>query len=300
MLNIYNLGFHCPFSGSVYDTLEYATNNGITAVQFFMGSPYSYTRSKITEQDIQKSKALLKRFPVNVFTHFPYVLNLCGSKDCLAWKCGCEEKDDEKPTYDTQTNKTINALKGLEYEINTISKLGGGVVIHPGCFKNRKEGLLTISKSINKINFVKEGLLLLENSAGQGDSLATTLQEICLIIENVYENKRGNIGVCIDTCHLFAFGEYDISKPKEVSRFFKEFQEKIGLNRLKLIHLNDSQTPLGSRKDRHASIGQGYIWKEDTSSLVELVILCTQNNIPMLLETGTNDIPFILNVMNGL
>ena len=277
----WEVGAHTCFEKKISDTLWTSVNFGMYTTQFFMGNPYGFDRAKITEEDISDSKRIMARFPMNVFTHYPYVSNLAGSKDVLAWNG--DKKQDVKTGY---------ILKSLEYELGVIAKLGvkkSGVVIHPGNFPDREKGLEAISKSINKINFHKESKLILENSAGQGVSLATTFREIRKIIEGVDENKRDNVGVCIDTCHIYAYGDYDLGEEREVDRMFRDFEECIGIDRLSLIHLNDSQNARRSRKDRHECLGEGCIWKNRRRSLVYLLDRCDKIGVPMVLETDLSD-----------
>lgn len=154
----------------------------------------------------------------------------------------------------------------------------------------------TIWTSVNKINFRSGSKLVLENSAGQGTSLATTFKEIQTIIHCVSEEKRGNIGVCIDTCHIYAYGDYDLSLKGEVDRMFREFDVIIGAEKLSLIHLNDSETVRGSKKDRHALIGKGNIWKRDLESLMYLLDTCKIRRVPLILETDMSDIITLANL----
>jgi len=295
----YNLrwktGCHTTFEKNIFDTLSSAVFYGMRATQFFMGNPKSFTRAKINQSDIKKSNLLLARFPTDVFTHYPYLANLAGtSKESLAWDGDAE-----------QDTKTTKLLKSISEEIQTISKLdskNSGVVVHPGAHKNKKGGLKAISTSINKIDFQggNHCKLILENAAGQGKSLATTLEEIKSILDGVEEKKKPYVGVCIDTCHLFAYGEYDISKVEEVDRFFVDFNVLIGLEKLCLFHLNDSLEKLGSKMDRHAGLGTGHIWGKSTDSLVHLLNLCAEREIPVVLETSGLDMLFLANLENSL
>ena len=277
----WHVGAHTAFEQRICDTLWTSINYGMYTTQFFMGSPNSFNRTKITEKDLHESRKILSRFPTHVFTHFPYVANLAGSKDILAWDGN-----------DSQDSKTTYILKSLEYELGIIAQLESkhsGVVIHPGNFPNRKKGLEAIYKSINKINFYPNSRLVLENSAGQGTSLATTFEEIRDIINGVEKKKRKHIGVCIDTCHLYAYGDYDLSEEKEVERMFLDFEATIGLDKLSLIHLNDSETPRKSKKDRHACLGTGHIWGKSFKSLVYLLDKCKEYDVPLVLETHSLD-----------
>jgi len=277
----WDVGCHTSFSGKICDTLWTGINYGMKTIQFFLGSPQGYKRAQISSQDVIECKKILKRFPTSIFSHFPYIANLAGAKGCLAWNGDF-----------LQNKKTTIILEALEYELGVLSSFypnKNGVVIHPGNFPDRQKGLKTISKSINKINFPVNSKLLLENTAGQGTSLATTFEEIKTIIDGVDEKKRGNIGVCIDTCHIYAYGDYDLSLVDEVKRMFSDFDTIIGLDKFSLLHLNDSEKPMKSRIDRHACLGTGLIWKEDFSSLIYLLDECQKNNIPVVLETHGTD-----------
>jgi deoxyribonuclease-4 len=142
--------------------------------------------------------------------------------------------------------------------------------------------------------------LILENSAGQGVSLATTFREIRKIIDGVDENKRDNIGVCIDTCHIYAYGDYDLSRERDVDRMFRDFEECIGMDKISLIHLNDSKNAMKSRKDRHECLGQGCIWKGCEKSLVYLLERCDRIRVPIVLETDLSDMKVVAGLVKDL
>lgn len=292
----WEVGSHMSFKENVYDTVWNAVSCGMLSVQFFLGPAMGFTRTRVSEKDILKCKELRSRFPIHIFSHYPFVANLAGSVDCLAWNGDLK-----------QDNKTSSILKELEYEVNTIGKLcfeekfehnnlKHGVVIHPGNYKDRKKGLLTIAKSINKINFEENAMLLLENSAGSGCSLATTFEELKEIYDNIDNDKKKHIGMCIDTAHIYGYGLYDLSKTEEVEKMFQDFDKTIGLNKWTLLHLNDSLAPFGSKKDRHAEIGQGHIWGSNYNSLLTLLNLCKKYKIPAVLETTPSDIFVIANL----
>jgi len=277
------LGAHQSFNKTIFRTIKDAINGGMYSVQLFLGSTNLWKRNEIKEEDIMNTLEILQNYKINIFSHFPYTSNMCGSKDSLAW-CGDSIQD----------NKTISLIKFIEKELNVISRFNrinncnSGVVIHPGSYKNRKLGLETISKTINKINFKENSMLLLENTAGQGDTLAIDLEELNTIYTKI-KNKE-NIGICIDTCHIYASGKYNLSEEKEVERLFSDFINTFGIEKLKLIHLNDSEKKFGSRVDRHASLGSGCIWKDNIDSLLLLLSKCIYYNIPIILETCYYDI----------
>jgi len=279
----WDAGSHIQFSKNIFNTLQYGIFNSMTAVQFFLGNPKSFVRHRVSTKDIDVCKNLFKKFPLHIFSHFPYVANFAGSVNQLAWSGNIDQ--------DIKTQLIINEL---EYELNVISNFfqegkRNGVVIHPGNYKNRDCGISTIAKSISKINFTKGSTLFIENAAGKGCSLATTFKEINDIIEQVVQEKQIYIGVCVDTAHICGWGEYDLSKCSEVIRMFEEFDNIIGIEKFCLLHLNDSAVPLGSKKDQHALLGTGYIWSKGFESLILLLNMCKKYNIPVILETHQND-----------
>ena len=276
----FKLGAHISWGSTFYNTITHAISQGMETLQCFMGSPKTFKRCQISRDDIDKSLILLAHFPCHVFTHAPYLYNLAGSKNILAWNGDYNQ--------DLKTHKVISLL---EYELNILANFpNNGVIVHPGNHIARKQGLQAIATTINKISFKKNSQLLLENSAGQGTCLATTLEELNTIYSLIEASKQQNVGICLDTAHLFGYGEYDLRKVSEVERLFKEFTQFFEIDKLKLIHLNDSQVPLGSKKDRHALIGTGYIWSENLESLIVLCALCEKFSIPLVLETDPSDI----------
>jgi deoxyribonuclease-4 len=284
-------GAHTQFSKNIYKTLKKSLLYSMTVTQFFLGSPKSFTRHRVSQEDIDICKKLLTRYPLHVFSHFPYVANFAGSVKQLAWSGDIEQ--------DIKTQFIINEL---EYELSVMSNFsqGGkrnGVVIHPGNYKNRLLGIEAISKSINKINFTEGSTLLLENAAGKGCSLATTFEEIKEIIDQVIPEKQKHVGVCIDTAHLCGWGEYDLSQCSEVTRMFEDFDRIIGVEKFTLLHLNDSVVPCGSKKDHHALLGTGHIWTNSFKSLVLLLDTCKKYGIPIMLETDCIDM-FVLGALS--
>lgn len=277
----WSVGAHTCFEGSIYNTLKLSICRGMSVTQFFMGNPKAFNRHQANQQDLNKALRLCDRFPMHVFSHFPYIANLAGSVNQLAWEGDF-----------AQDAKTTKVLHSLEYELSILAQFKSGrsgVVIHPGNYKDRKVGIAKIAESINKINFTEGSKLLLENAAGKGCSLATTFQEIKEIYDQVDEKKQKYIGVCVDTAHICGYGEYDLSKCKEVVRMFDDFDRIIGLDKFTLLHLNDSVVPFGSRKDEHACLGAGQIWWESFDSLILLMDMCKKHEIPAVLETHSLD-----------
>ena len=273
-------GCHTPYLSSIYKTIESSINLGMTATQFFLRSPRSIKEIIIPESDIEASKTLCAKFPISVFSHFPYVVNFAGSVDQLAWSGD-----------DSLDAKLMYKLGQLQYELEIIANFGntGGVVIHPGFHKDRKNGIKTIAASINKIKFAPDSRLLLENSAGNGNSLASIFEEIKEIYDLIDIDKQKHIGVCLDTAHIHGNGLYDLSKVDEVNKMFNDFDKVMGIDKLFLVHLNDSKVMLGSKKDRHEFLGKGQIWGEYLDGLFSLLKFCNGNKVPVILETGMKD-----------
>jgi deoxyribonuclease IV len=282
----YNAGSHVPFNGTILSSIMFALKLGMNTLQFFMGNPQKYNRCEIKEEDIEKCQTILKRFPMSVYTHFPYSANLAGSvKDGLAW--------DGNSKVDWLMNEKI---KGIEYELYITTTLGAkanGVIIHPGSYPNRDKGHKTVGETINKINFTEGSFLLLENCAGEGNKLCKTFTEIRKVLDIIEDTRKYNVGVCVDTAHIWGAGTYDLSTIKGVEKMFEDFDEIIGINYFKLLHLNDSKAKFGSKRDLHELICQGQIWGENDQSLKVLLNRCKKLNIPIILETDPSDV-FVL------
>lgn len=277
------VGAHTTFSKEIAPTILAAVRFGMYTTQFFMGSSLTLKRQRISEQDIHSSRQLLQSYNMNVFTHFPYIANLAGSTKQLAWS-GNKQQD----------AKTSATLRELEFELAVIAQLSmpntkTGVVIHPGSYPDRHLGHIAVAESIDRIDFAPNAKLLLEISAGEGTKLCKTIPEIAFVIEHTIPEKQAHLGVCIDTAHVFGSGEYNLSEISEVDRLFSDFDQCIGLSKFTLLHLNDSGVKFGSKRDKHALIGTGYIWNNSTESLVYLLNRCKQLNIPILLETEGKD-----------
>jgi deoxyribonuclease-4 len=159
-----------------------------------------------------------------------------------------------------------------------------GVIVHPGSHMGRGEveGLRLIAERIRRILDATDGLagaIYLETTAGQGTSLGWRFEHLAAILAAVDHPAR--LGVCLDTCHVFAAG-YDIRTPENVKLVLRDFERIIGLGRLRAIHVNDSKQSLGSRVDRHEHIGQGAIGEAGFAALLRDRRL---RRIPFILET---------------
>lgn len=265
-----SIGTHIPFGGSLYKTLLYALETGMYSFQFFLGSPQSFKRTSLKEDDISKSKTLIERFPMNIFTHAPYVFNFA--------------KDD----ISSQNN-----IISIEKELQEVSVIGGkGVVLHPGSNPNRDQGILKIAEKISKIKFSETNTkLILENMAGQGNMIGSHLEDLRDIRDNIDNNKREFIGFCIDTAHIWGMGLYDLSKTEEIDKMFIDIDSILGIENISLFHVNDSKVKFGSKIDRHHILCEGEIWgNRKGDSLRYLLKKINEHSIPIILETDPSDI----------
>ena len=171
-------------------------------------------------------------------------------------------------------------------------KVSSDVIIHQG--KNLKE--LALSKEQAHQNFadnvskVLTGLsgtnkIILENSCRQGTECGYSLDDLVDIYHRLDDSITNRIGFCIDLCHIFVAGELDVRDLKSVKEWFTRFDKSLGLDKLKVLHFNDSNTDFNGANDNHGSIGKGYIGKVSTKGMEYVVSLCTKNKIPMILET---------------
>ena len=261
-----NIGTHVPFNKSLYKTINFALSTGMYSIQFFLGSPQSFNRTILDDNDIFISLKIKDRYPMSIFTHAPYIYNLA------------KELKDNIP------------ISSLEKELNHVSLFGEGVVLHPGSNPNKKQGILDIAKNISKINFQNNSKLILENMSGQGNMLGSTFQELRDIRNNIEEQKRKHIGFCIDTAHIWGMGLYDLSDEKQIDKMFQDIDHILGIENITLFHVNDSKALFGSKLDRHELLGEGKIWNQNGDALRYLLRSINLKSIPIILETDPSDI----------
>ncbi|MEG2245546.1 MAG: deoxyribonuclease IV [Malacoplasma sp.] len=265
------LGPHVSFKskeyllGSVQEALLYNAN----CFMIFTGPPQNTIRGPINKEQVELAHKLMKEHNIdlnNIVVHAPYIMNLCN------------------PLLE----KRKFAIDILVQEINRTFELGFKLlVLHPGNFINLPidEAIAFIAKGINiaiKKTSNTNVLILVETMSGKGTEIGSKLDELKNIIDLIEDKTR--IGVCIDTCHMHEAG-YDILDCKKTLKLFDEI---IGLDYLKVIHLNDSKNVSGARKDRHENIGYGHI---GFNSLCEWAHTPILKSVPKILET-----PFFNNV----
>ena len=257
-------GAHESISGGVFNAIERGQTATCDTIQMFNKSNSQWRAKKIEQTELDKYFEKIKETGVTVATsHSSYLINIASPVKEL-------------------NEKSYNALKE-EMERCEMLKIPN-LVMHPGSHVGTGEepGIKRIIKNLNKLfKELKNNnvCLLLETTAGQGSNLGYTFEQIGEMIDGV--KVQDHIGVCLDTCHIFAAG-YPIGDPKEYKKTMKKFDDIIGLDKLKIIHMNDSKKEFGSRRDRHEHIGKGHIGIEAFRNIVNDKRL---KNVPMILET---------------
>jgi len=256
------LGAHMSIADNMYLAIERGESIGCSAIQIFTKSNRQWKAKPISNQDALLFKKTWKDSSVrSIIAHASYLINI-----------GSPHKETEKKSVDA-----------LILELTRCAELGiPYLVLHPGSHTKTDEQscIARISKNINKIlDATSHCTILLETMAGQGTNVGYTFEQLAQIIRNTEHKSR--IGVCFDTCHAFAAG-YDFRTKDTYTLMWEKFDKTVGLNKLKAIHINDSQQDLGSRVDRHTDIGKGKI------GLEAFKLLCNDErlfDIPKILET---------------
>jgi deoxyribonuclease IV len=258
------LGAHFSISKGLHDAVYQAESYGCTALQMFTKNAISWKErtTTLTEQERFK-KAVAKTGIQSIASHASYLINLASP----------------------ETKKHAMSCHALKQELQRASALDiPFCILHPGAHMQAgvEAGLKKISASINEIFSETKGLttpLLLETTAGQGSGLGHTFEELAHIINGIEQQER--LGVCLDTCHIFAAG-YDIRTQETYQRTMNHFDAVIGLDKLFVIHVNDAKKDLGSRVDRHTHIGKGTIGLDAFKFIMNDERMM---HVPKLLET---------------
>ena len=259
------IGAHVSASGGVSNAPKNAALIGADAFAFFTKNQRQWDAKALDDKEIElfKSECIQNNIDINhILPHDSYLINL-----------GHPDKE--------KLNKSRNAFN---IEMCRCEELGLRLLnFHPGSHLNQiteEDCLLYISESINiSLEKTKNVTAVIENTAGQGSNLGYRFEHIAKIIDNIDDKKR--VGVCIDTCHAFA-GGYDLKTINACEKTFKEFDDIIGYSYLRGMHLNDSKKILGSRVDRHHSLGQGEIGITPFKYIMQNKEF---DDIPLILET---------------
>lgn len=238
------LGAHMSASGGVHEAFKRANDVGCESMLVFTKSNRQWKAKPISDEDVanyqQAAAQYSQIYPVAV--HASYLINIASS-DELLWEKSYQGLKDE-------------VERAGRYQIPYIT-------FHPGSYlKSTAEiGLANITRALERLVIetavtAPDVTVCLETMAGQGSNLGYKFEQLAAVLAGTGWSDR--LGVCFDTCHVFAAG-YDIRTPEAYAQTMAEFDQIIGLNWIKCFHFNDSQHELGSRKDRHAHIGEGHI-----------------------------------------
>ena len=259
------VGAHVSAAGGVSNAPLNAKNIGAKAFALFTKNQRRWYSKPIPSDEVERFHLNLEESGIlieYILPHDSYLINL-----------GHPDKEKRQKSLDAFLDEVRRCeLLGLKY-----------LNFHPGShlgMVSEEECLTIVADSINRTLDVTEGVtLVIENTAGQGSNVGYRFEHLAFIIDKVEDKTR--IGVCLDTCHLFAAG-YDIRTKETYDKTMAEFEKIVGFKYLKGVHLNDAKSKLGSRVDRHHSIGKGNLGIEPFRFLMNDERF---NNIPMVLET---------------
>lgn len=272
------LGAHMPIKNGVGNALRLGKEIGCTAVQIFTSSPQTWYAKPVTPEMVADFKqAMAETGITQVVSHDSYLVNLSAAEESMAAK-----------SYHGLRSEILRcALYGVPY---VVSHMGSAKTLSP------VEALLKVAEATNQLldDTPAEVTLCMETTAGQGSALNSKFEELAMILEECKGNPR--LCICLDTCHVFVAG-YDIRTPEGWEKTFAEFDRLIGIDRLKVIHCNDSKRELGSKIDRHEDIGKGMLGIEAFRCLVNDPRF---ENVPILLETEPEMHEENLNTLRGL
>ncbi|UCC11214.1 MAG: deoxyribonuclease IV [candidate division WOR-3 bacterium] len=253
------LGFHISIAGGLGQVVARARAFRCATFQIFTRNPRSwkYKGLDLKEAAVFRTACRASRI-APVFIHMPYVINLASPRKVLF-------------------NRSV---RSLICDLGRSLAIGAQFVIaHTGSGSTIHQGIEAMTRGINQaLKATKQTVVLLENTPGEGREIGFRFEHLAAIINGIDDKKR--IGVVLDTAHAFQAG-YDLRSEDAVKRTFDEFDDVIGLERLHLVHFNDSLTEYGSCKDRHWHVGQGAIG----SGMRYIIIHAALKNVPFIMET---------------
>lgn len=257
-------GAHMSIAGGLDKAISAAVALECQTLQLFTKNTNQWAAKPLSNEEIQRFRLALSASGLQqAAAHDSYLINLAAA-------------DGELRT---------RSIDAFTIELERAEALGlSYLVMHPGAHTGAGEeaGIGRVAKALEEVQRRCRGfrvMVLLETTAGMGTTIGHRFEHLAAILDRLPQPER--FGVCVDTCHIFAAG-YDITTPAGYEATFQQFEDLIGLNRLKLFHLNDSVKGLGSRVDRHAGIGQGEIGREPFGWLVNDARF---GALPMILET---------------
>jgi len=257
------IGSHVSFAGKgLAGSVEEALSYGSSTFMIYTGAPQNTRRKPLEEMFVDEGRKLMAEHGIGeIVVHAPYIINL-----------GSHKKD----TFEL-------AVRFLQEEVRRTQQLGvKNIVLHPGAYTEMdpEYGIARIAEGLNEVldgTADTDVSIALETMAGKGTEMGRTFEELARIIEKVRRNDR--LTVCFDTCHLHDAG-YDVVN--DFDGVLQEFDKVVGLDRLAVVHINDSKNERGAAKDRHAPVGSGWIGFEAIRGVVHHEAL---KDKPFILET---------------
>jgi deoxyribonuclease-4 len=256
-------GAHVSASGGLWKAGENGAALDCEVIQIFTRSPQMWQAKPITDEDADKYKAAMKEHKIEAtYIHAPYLINLASEKN----------------------STRHGSISMLRSELERGTQIGAkAMMFHPGSAKavGREQGIKLVADGLNRIMDKYDGTcqLLIEISAGAGEVMGDTFEEIAAFIDGAERGKE--IGVCFDTQHAFASG-YDLRTEEAVKKTFKMFDDIIGLDKLVASHCNDSKVEFEAHKDRHEHLGHGFMGADSFKYIVQHPKL---KHIDLILET---------------
>jgi deoxyribonuclease-4 len=256
------IGAHVSTAGGLPRAIERGVERGCRAIQVFNQSPRMWKASDYSDEAVEAFREAMASSQIDaVLIHTVYLLN-CASED---------------------PEIRAKSLDSLVHSLRAGSRIGAcGVVLHPGSAKEgaAPQAIARAGETIREALAESEGCPLhLENTAGAGGTLGRSIEELASLLDACGGDQR--LGLCLDSCHLFATG-YDIRTIAGMDAAVAEVATRIGLERVRSLHLNDSQTPLGSNRDRHANVGLGELGEEGCAAFLSEPAF---DDLPCVLET---------------
>jgi deoxyribonuclease-4 len=256
------IGAHVSPAGGLPKAIERGLERGCRAIQIFNQSPRMWRPTTYTDEAVEAFREAMAASQIDaVLIHAVYLLN-CASEDPAI-----REKSLTSLTHSLRVGQRIGACS---------------VVLHPGSAKTGDvaSAIARAGETIREaLSESEECPLHLENTAGTGGTLGRSIAELAALLEAAGGDER--LGLCLDSCHLFASG-YDVRTAAGMDSLVKELKKKIGSKRIGSLHLNDSQTPLGANRDRHANIGEGEIGEDGCAAFLATPAF---DKLPCVLET---------------
>ena len=269
------IGAHVSIAGGVANAVERERDLEGNCGQIFVGSPRGWATNEVDEDDAATFEAASEEHDVGPWiVHGTYLVNFATPKEDLA----------EKSIDAVQAEVDAAAAYGIPY-----------YVFHPGAHTGAgyDTGVENVGERLSAVEIPDDVTVLLENTAGKGTTVGTEMADLAAMVEaSDHDYGDGGVGVCLDTCHLWAAG-YDFSDDDGMDELIAEVEETVGVEHVHYLHLNDSKHPLGSEKDEHEHVGEGEIGEAGFRQFVNHDALREK---PMVLETPEDEKGYAWNI----